>query len=272
MAKFKKKFSWKSTISLVLGVLILAGAVVGLGALSKRDTDTIGASAFSIGGLDSVTGKYVDRDDAIYTAKAFSAQGLTVTPDFETADVEYQIFFYDENDRFLSATDVLTESYTEEKLLPTYARVVIYPSNLDDDGDVIEDFKVSRFDVREIAKSVTITVDADQEKIYSANLFAEGESGVSAEMEIEDFKGLLLHLPSATVTDTKYTVTFFAEKTDAEGITSMRELDKVTVTLQNYADGEYLWYTVEKIPAGATHATITYFDTNVNVGVYGIDR
>ena len=271
MAKFKKKFSFKRTMSLVLGVLLLAGAVVGLGAFAKRDTNTIGASAFSIGGLDPDTGKYVDRADAIYTSEAFSAQGLSITPDFETADVEYQIFFYDENDRFLEATEVLSESYTEQKLLPTYARIVIYPSTLDDEGNVIEDYKVSLFEIRKIAKTLTITVDADQNKVYSTNLFEAGENGVSAEMEIDGYKGLLLHLPSATITDTKYTVTFYAEKTDAEGVTTMKELDDMTITLQNYGEGEYLWYTVESIPAGATHVTITYFDTNTNVGVYGID-
>lgn len=272
MVIFKKKFSWKSTISLVLGILLIAGAVVGIASLSGRHTDKIGASAFSVGGLDPETGKYVERQDAIYTSRAFSAQGLTVMPDFETDGVEYQIFFYDENDRFLEATDRLTDKYVEQKLLPTYARVVIYPSTLDEEGNQIEDYKIGFFGVRTIAETVTITVDADQDKVFSQNLFAAGEDGVSAKMEIKGFDGLLLHLPSATVTNTEYTVTFYAEKTDAEGVSSMKELDDVTVTLQNYSDGEYLWYTVEKIPAGATHATVTYYDSNVNVAVYGIDR
>lgn len=272
MATFRKKFNWKSCVALGLGVLLLFGAVAGILSLTGNDRVKVGAGEFSVGGLDPETGKYVARKDAIYTPDAFSAQGLKVALDFETADVEYQIFFYDENDRFLSATDVLSENYVEPKLLPTYARVVIYPSTLDDEGNVIEDFKVGYFDVRRIAKSLSVTVDAEQGKTFSANLFEEGENGVSAEMDVEGFDGLLLHLPNANVTDTKYTVTFFAEKTDAEGTVTMKELDEVTVVLQNYEDGEFMWYTVEKIPAGATHATVTYFDTNTNVGVYGIDR
>ena len=273
MAKVKRKISWKSVLSLFLGALVIVGAVAGIVSLAKRDTATIGASAFSIGGLDPETGKYVDRDDAIYTPKSFSAQGLKITPDFETADIEYQIFFYDENDRFLEATEILTEGYTEQKLLPTYARVVIYPSTLDDEGNEIEDFKVNLLQVRGIAKSLKITVDAEQNKLYSANLFEVGtEAGVSADIEIEDFDGVLLHLPSATVTNTTYTVTFYSEKTDSEGLTTMKKLDDYTVTLQNYGENEFSWHTLNDIPAGATHMTVTYYDTNTNVGVYGIDR
>ena len=47
----------------------------------------------------------------------------------------YQIFFYDENDRFLEATEILSDKYVEQKLLPTYARIVIYPSTLDEEGN-----------------------------------------------------------------------------------------------------------------------------------------
>ena len=271
--KFKKKFSWKSTISLVLGVLILAGAVMGLASLHK-DTTTISPFAFSVGELDDVTGKYVKSTDAIYTPEAFSAQGLRVTPDFEASDVEYQIFWYDENDRFLGTADDenLTDAYTEQRTLPTSARIVIYPSQLDDEGNLIEDFKVGALDVYGIAKSLTITVDADQDKVFSASLFTTATDGLSAKMEIEDYKSLLLQLPAVNTPNTVYTVTFYAEKTDAEGTVSYKELDNVVVTLQNYTDGEYLWYTIEKIPAGATHATVTYYEGNTNVAVYGIYR
>ena len=159
MAKFKKKFSWKTF--LIVGVsVLLTFSFASVLMLSKNDTVKIDAGEFSVGGLDPETGKYVEREDAIYTPDAFSAQGLTITPDFETADVEYQIFFYDEAGRFLEATDVLTEGYAEQKLLPTYARVVIYPSTLDEDGHVIEDYKIGLFGVRKIAKALTITVDA----------------------------------------------------------------------------------------------------------------
>ena len=273
MSKFRTKNKWVSFVAGILIAVTAFGALFALVSPFGKDVKTIGAGEFSVGGLDPETGKYVERKDAIYTPDAFSAQGLTITPDFETADVEYQIFFYDEAGRFLEATDVLTEGYAEQKLLPTYARVVIYPSTLDEDGHVIEDYKVGLFGVREIAKSLTITVDAEQNKVYSSNLFEVGETaGVSDHIEIDGFDGVLLHLASATVTDTAYTVTFYAEKTDAEGVTSMKKLDDLTVTLQNYSDGEFMWYTVDKLPAGATHMTITYYDTNTNIGVYGIDR
>lgn len=274
MARIKNKFSWKSALSLVLGVLILAGAAMGIAAL-RKDTASISPTAFSVGALDPETGKFVDDKTAIYTADAFSAQGLAVKPGFEAEGVEYQIFFYDENDRFLgtAAEDNLTEAYSEQKLLPTYARIVIYPSQLDDEGNLIEDFKVRFYEVYGIAKQLSITVDADQTKVFSQNLFGAGESGVSKEMEIKDYKALLLKLPAATESaNTSYTVTFYAEKTDAEGNTTMKELDNVVVTLQNYKAGEVLWHTIEKLPAGATHATVTYFEGNTNVAVYGIYR
>ena len=271
MAKIRKKRNIKTAFVAVLAILLALGSVVSFVALGNRNKQEIGAGEFSIGALDPATGKYVNRKDAIYTPEAFSAQGLSIAMDFETQDVTYQIFFYDENDRFLESTDVLSENYVEERLLPTYARVVIYPSTLDEEGNRIEDYEVSRFGVRKLAKALTIEVDADQTKVYSNNLFEAGENGISERIELDGFDGLLLHLPSAAVTETKYVVTFYAEKTDAEGTATMRELDDVTIALQNYAAGEFMWYSIDQLPYGATHATITYFDGNTNVGVYGID-
>ena len=269
--RFKNK-KWTKALATVLCVTLAVGAVLGIATFFNRDTKTISPTAFSIGALDPDTGRYVADKTAIYTSEAFSAQGLVVKPGFEVENLTYEIFFYDENDRFINSTGELSDVYSERTLRPVYARIVIYPSQLDEDGNVIEDFKVGVFDVYGIAKNLTITVDAEQDKEFSSNLFETGTEGASAYIELEDYKGLLLHLPCASVTNSTYTVTFYTEKKNAEGVTSYSKVDDITVTMQGYEADEYLWYNVDKIPSGATHATVTYYDSNTNVYVYGICR
>lgn len=266
--KRKAKNGW----TIALAVLLIVGALSGLLFLFRGDSVDIRPSAFKIGGLNE-EGKYEKRTDAIYTEKAFSCQGLKITPAFD-AEVEYQIFFYDEDDRFLEATEVLTGAYSEERLLPSYARVMIFADTTDENGDYIEDFELRRWDVRRVARGLEITVDAKQDKKYTANLFdvEEGVDGVSAKIRIKDYESVLLHLVDTDLTNTVYTVTFYAEKTNADGVSStMRELDDLVITLQNYEEGEFMWYMLDEIPSGATHMTITYSDDNTNIGVYGVE-
>lgn len=257
------------TFLVILALLLCLGAVGGILALSHRDTVEVKASAFKIGGLDA-GGAYTARKDAIYTPEAFSCQGLKVTPAFDS-NVEYQIFFFDEDDRFLEATEVMTGAYTEERLLPSYARIMIIADDTDADGDVIEDFKLRSWDVRKVAGNLDITVDANQEKQYSNNLFELGEvEGISEYIEIDEYDSVLLHLVDTSLTNTTYTITFYSEKTTSAGTTEMRKIDDSTITMQNYNEGDFMWYEIEDIPGGTTHMTITYTDDNTNIGVYGV--
>lgn len=164
MARYRKRTNWRSIITGGLAILLVAGAVFGLVKLTSNDTRTIGGTAFSVGSIDLVTGKGVSEDKtSIYTKDKISCQGLSIVPEFDCIS-QYRVFFYNEDDQFLEATDKRSDSFTSAEIpaCAQYARVVIYPSTLDEDGKQIKDFKVKLWEVLDIANDVKITVAKDQ--------------------------------------------------------------------------------------------------------------
>ena len=124
--RYKTKQNLKF-FGLIIILVVTIFAIFGLTNNVKVDEDKVEVKLqYEIGSLTS-TGKYKESDKSLYTKELFECQGLKVQIDFD-ANVEYQIFFYDENENYLISTDRLTESFKEE--LPQnahYARLVIYP-------------------------------------------------------------------------------------------------------------------------------------------------
>ena len=82
--------------------------------------------SWEVGALNT-TGKYLEADDKLYNKTAFKCKGLTVKLDFD-ANVKYQIFYYNEDEVFISSTEVLDASYTDQEPQgAVYARIVISP-------------------------------------------------------------------------------------------------------------------------------------------------
>ena len=148
---------------LVLGVL---GGTVGLISWTTSndfDKKDISSLAFSIGGLDG-TGAYMDTNTSIYTKEAFECQGLNVTLDFDNM-VEYEIYFYDQNNDFVHTTGTRTNAFvdTEMPFFAKYARVVVTPT---------EDDVVSALEVNKYAKQINICVNREQGfKNYTDDLY-----------------------------------------------------------------------------------------------------
>ena len=160
MAKFFRKFSWKKIISIVLAVLLSIAAIAGVSALVgylKDDKKTIHPS-FDQGCLDQTTGKYVECDDMIYTEDAFQAKGLEIKLDFNST-VKYQVFFYDEFNKFISASLVLTESQEFVVPLNAYARVVIEPIWGE---DAPLEPSIAWYEISKYADQLEIRVDKEQ--------------------------------------------------------------------------------------------------------------
>lgn len=166
MARYRKRINWKNFIAGTLAVLVVAGAVFGLVKITGNDTRSIGGTSFSVGGIDLTTGKGNTDKTSIYTKDKFSCQGLSIVPEFDCSS-QYQVFFYNEDDQFLEATDKRSDSFTSAEIpaCAQYARVVIYPSTLDEDGKQIKDFKVKLWDVLGIANDIEITVDKKQKSM-----------------------------------------------------------------------------------------------------------
>ena len=176
MARFKTKRSWKNVITVAVSVLLLFGVVAGGLSLFSRDTKSVSAMEFSLGKLDA-EGKHMDSDQAIYTKDAFPCQGLRIVPDFEAAG-EFDVYYYDDNDKFLGVSASLTDVFEEDYPVATRCRVVYHPAKPDDVK--ASEWKIGRLEVMKYAKQLTITIDREQpEYTSSANLF-EAKEGAGA--------------------------------------------------------------------------------------------
>ena len=143
---------------LVLLILLVIGALFGFFSTDKVDDD--GRVELSLNyekGALTEYGKYLEAKDSLYTKEAFEVKGLNVHLDFD-ADVTYKIYFYDEDEQFISCTDNLDTSYKEE--IPdnaVYGRIVIYPS-----FDTGEDKEVGLFKYKYV-NQLHVKVFDDQE-------------------------------------------------------------------------------------------------------------
>ncbi len=163
MTRRRNKFNWKNLLAGALSVLVVAGAVFGIAQLAGKETRSIGGGAFSVGGISSTTGEWLDSQSSIYTEDLFGCQGLEVVPAFGTKST-YQIFFYNEDGIYIESTEILSGKFVASELpaCAHSARVVIYPSTLDENGKEIEDFKIRFWEVRGIAKDFKMTVNKEQ--------------------------------------------------------------------------------------------------------------
>ena len=140
----------KSIIGVILLIATLIGAVAGISAISKKETKKISDFAFERGKIDE-NGVYVEDETSIVTSDMFECQGLVVERGFKF-NYEYQVFFYNFDGVYLSAS----EKYTDTKRidvpeLAKFARVVIYTEQ-----------KVGFLDVTKIARTLDIKVSKVQ--------------------------------------------------------------------------------------------------------------
>ncbi len=154
-AKANTKKWLKIAAAIAAGVLVV-GAIVGLSVKLDRQTTTVrvGTESYSVGVLNE-KGEVKDKNTAIIMEKSVNADGLSCTL-AENAKITYQIFFYDKDDEFISATDTLTTNYdgSETPSNAKYVRIMITPT-ADEDG------KVGFFEKGEYAKQLTVRVNKD---------------------------------------------------------------------------------------------------------------
>lgn len=167
MRKRNRKFrlSWRRVISWALAVLLIAGAIAGVAALTEHVTDdqkTVHPT-FERGSIDAKTGIPMETDGALYTAESFVAKGLQIKLDFD-AHLSYQIFWYNAQDQFAYATDVY-KAGGEHFAPPNYrARIVLTPNwnEIDD-----EDQEISWYEIWDYANRIEIRIDKNQTIKYT---------------------------------------------------------------------------------------------------------
>ena len=160
MAKLFRKGKVQKIVAIVLGLVTVAGAVFGVSALAKyakEEQKTIHPT-FSVGGLTE-TGVYEETDDTIYTKDSFEAKGLEVKLDFDS-NVKYQVFFYDELDKFISCTEVYTESQDISVPLEARARLEVTPIW---GPDAPLEKEIKWYEPSKYANQIEIRVDKRQE-------------------------------------------------------------------------------------------------------------
>ena len=164
MAKLFRKGKVQKIAAIVLGLVSVAGAVFGVSALAKyakEEQKTI-KPAFSVGGLTE-TGVYEETDDTIYTKDSFEAKGLEVKLDFDS-NVKYQVFFYDELDKFISCTEVYMESQDISVPLEARARLEVTPIW---GADSPLEKEIKWYETAKYANQLEIRVDKRQELLES---------------------------------------------------------------------------------------------------------
>lgn len=133
---FKTKGIIKKVALALAGVAAITAVGFGVKAIvdyTKDDLKTVNLS-YEVGSLGS-DGKFVENVGTLYTKDSFACYGLQVKPDFDTT-VNYQIFYYDILDNYISSTPFLTDGYSgEAPVNGAYARIVIEPRN-DEDGKI----------------------------------------------------------------------------------------------------------------------------------------
>ena len=129
----------------------LIGAVIGLSIKLDRQTtiNSLGGESYSVGAIND-NGEYEESNSSIFTPKGVTVDGLTVAP-VKGAEILYRLFFYDEDDVFVSATETLQVAFDSKvPETATVVRIMITPT-ADEDG------KVTLLEVFEYAKLLKVS-------------------------------------------------------------------------------------------------------------------
>ncbi len=139
-------------LATVLAIVIGVGLIFTISRLNGTiKTKEISVTAYSVGALDTETGKFKDVDTSIYTKDYIECDGLEIKVQEDDLTVQYAVVFYDEDKIFVSATALSDKDYTETvPETAKYCRIMITPD---------EDAEVTTLEISKYAKQITVTVN-----------------------------------------------------------------------------------------------------------------
>lgn len=184
MSNYSKNPKRKRTLAIVLaivGALVIMGvAGVMIGVFSNK-TQNISPS-FARGAIND-SGEYVESDVTLYTKNSFECRGLKVALDYD-ATGEYQIFWYNEDNFYLSCEARTNDAFTgATPELAKYARIVYYP--ILEEGEE----KISFIDIYNFSKKLNISVDRYQE-FKPEDLYATAKLNATSDVEVAKSAGV----------------------------------------------------------------------------------
>ena len=152
--KFKRVMIW-----VLLGALVIASTVAFVKISKIEKTKDVNALSYSIGSLNADDGKEI-KDEHSLRSKHLSADKFNKIDIKDKADVTYQIFYYNADNKFIGKSADLSADTTELEKTQTvetaienvkYFRVVIKVT------DTAK--KVTIFNMNKYVKQVTVTLN-----------------------------------------------------------------------------------------------------------------
>ena len=129
-----KKSTIISIVAIILSIVAFSTVIFGIG--GNDDTKTVNSMNYTVGSIDA-EGKAIDSKLAIFTKDKSTVEGLEITI-VDEPTITYQVFFYDEDGNFVSATESLAEDF-DATTIPEGAstfRILITPVEVD--GEAVE--------------------------------------------------------------------------------------------------------------------------------------
>ena len=167
--KHKTKQTLKTILLGALGIGAIVGVASGVNTLvEKNDTElkTI-YPTFEVGGLRTEDGKYEKSDKTLYTKNAFECQGLQIKLAFDNY-IDYQVFFYEDDGDFISASSVISGNETIDiPLTATHARLELTPnwSEMGEDYAKEKDQIVKWYETTKYSSQIEVKVNKEQSEI-----------------------------------------------------------------------------------------------------------
>ena len=178
--KYKTKKTLKTLALSALGIGAIVGVASGLGTLGEKADNELKTiyPTFEVGGLREFDGKFEESKKTIYTKTAFECQGLEIKLDFDNT-IDYQVFFYESDGDFISASSVMSGNETlQVPLMATHARLEVTP-NWSEMGEDYKDTKNQEIKWYEVTKySTQLSLKVNKEQVsydFSNDLFKKAE-------------------------------------------------------------------------------------------------
>ena len=131
----------KSKKSMLISVIALVIAIISLGTVfmgGKSDTtaNTLNSLDYSIGAIDE-SGKAIDSKLSVYTNEKNTVEGLEITI-VDEPTITYQVFFYDEEGAFVSASETSDADFDAATIPENAATFRILITPVEVDGEAVE--------------------------------------------------------------------------------------------------------------------------------------
>ena len=258
---------WRSILSAVLVVAILVTVTAGIAAIFKNERKKISATEFERGSINMQTGVYEASKTSLYTKNPIPCVGLEVVPEFG-ANTKYRLFWYNMDDKYIG----YSKEYSSETFASTsvpmdawYARIVLTPDPLDENGKVVKDFEIAFYEVLGYANDVKISIDKAQDNsvhdIYAnAPIYKlDGEYDVAATLtNLAKYNGYFI-LDNYTNKDLENPDTFVVAPNDNTHIliVDVRELAQICINNNDEYWVQLYAYSTELAADGTTVTTFT---------------